>query len=232
MAGERRARPRSHWWRVGQVAAVLAVLCLIAPYVPFCSCCVTGHMPWRAVREPSPDGRFEVVRETANGALDSYTRLWITERWGSWWDWQLIAPTVDGTWWADWIAPDHLLLTDYGEDHRGAALPPLQAFRGVRIETRGPAASRRVAASDGLHEAVLWEEQDSRGTRQFAWVQSTWNNEEKLFEEVLPAGLWSIEARWLANDRVEFAVQTATPDAPLPVAPTRVGGITVEVVRR
>ena len=119
-----------------------------------------------------------------------------------------------------------------GEDHRGAALPPLQAFRGVRIETRGPAASRRVAASDGLHEAVLWEEHDSRGTRQFAWVQSTWNNEEKLFEEVLPAGLWSIEARWLANDRVEFAVQTATPDAPLPVAPTRVGGITVEVVRR
>ena len=66
-------------------------------------------------REPSPDGRYEIVRETTSTFLDGYTKLWITTRGDE--DsarWFLIAPKVDGTWLTDWLAPNSLMLTDDG----------------------------------------------------------------------------------------------------------------------
>jgi hypothetical protein len=211
---------------------LLALLALAVWFVPCCSMCVRGHSGWSSSRKPSPDGRWEVIHEHASGAFDSFNRLWIAERGASWWHWQLIAPTVDGVWWYEWLAPDHLLLTDYGEGHFGDGPPPLQMFHGLRIETRGPAAHQTFESPDGQHEVTIWTGQDSRGTRQHAWVHSTWRNQAKVFEHVLPAGKWSIDAVWLANDRVRFTIRTEQPDTTLPEVPDRIGGIAVELVRR
>lgn len=66
-------------------------------------------------REPSPDGRYEVVRENRNCFLDGFTKLWITERGEQ--DrsrWFLIAPEVDGTWFTEWLGPNELMLSDHG----------------------------------------------------------------------------------------------------------------------
>lgn len=182
--------------------------------------------------EPSPDGRYEVVREGRSFFLDSFTRLWLTERGvrdrSAWFP---LAPEVDGTWWADWRQPTELMLTDYGAFAEERDTMPVRFWRDVRIERRRPARSHMVDAPDARHHVTIWTEEDSYGRRQFVWLQSAWNVEPKLFARLLPSGPWQVDATWLAADHVQLRVAAEAGTA-FPAVPARCGAIRVSAVGR
>lgn len=210
---------------------VVAVLALFpACLFWFASCGFGGRSAPVFVREPSPDGRCELVRETANGFLDEYERLWITAAGEA--DrarWIEIAPEVDGTWHTEWWSPNHLVLTDYGAFAEQRRPYADRWFGAVRIETRPPATGDRVESPDGRFQVVTWTWADSRGTRTGARVDSTWQNAEFCSRPLVPEGPWSVAVEWLRADRVRVRVVPAAGGAS-PEVPAAVAGIAVEVV--
>ena len=200
----------------------------IGAFLFFYYFCGAPGGPWFE-REPSPDGRYEVVRETRSFFLDGYTKLWITTRGeqdpGKWF---LIAPEVDGTWDTDWFGPTELMLTNYGprmdDPHR------VVTWRDVRIEMRPPPSCRSADSPDGLHEVEVWTYDDSHGRRSTARLKTTWRNESSGSMDVVAEGRWSIEPTWLGNDRLQLRV---VPEAggTVPPVPERWRAITITVVK-
>src|SRR5688572_1372292 len=114
--------------------------CLKAAGVTACFALALGYCAYRQLRSesrferyPSPDLRFDAVYEMWSSFLDGYGRVWITDSGDE--DrsqWREIGPQVDGHWDIEWLAAEHLLLTDRGAwpEHR----PPRDtSWRGVRI---------------------------------------------------------------------------------------------------
>lgn len=88
----------------------------------------------------SPTREHVVIRQTWGNALDAYDILWIANlaEVGDRERWVKIAPTVDGWWSAEWIAPDHLVLrySEFVAEDRD--LHEDQRFGAVRIQTLRP----------------------------------------------------------------------------------------------
>jgi len=159
--------------------------------------------PWFE-RESSPDGRYEVVRETRSFFLDGYAKLWITTRGEQ--DpkqWFLIAPEVDGTWSTDWMGPRELMLTNYGGP-RGDEPHKVVTWRDIRIEQRPAPSCAMMDSPDQLHCLDVWTYEDSHGRRSSARLRSTWKNQESGSLDLVSQGHWRIDATWLANDRLRI----------------------------
>src|SRR5262245_5851698 len=145
-----------------RVLIVLVLLIVVSSIAVWYS---AGSPETAFAREPSPDGRYDIVREIRSTFLDGYERLWITARGEE--DrkqWFPIAPEVDGYWFTDWPSPTYLVLTDHG------AWPEVRmpyhdaTWRDVRIETRPAPKFRTVDSPDELHRLDVWTFEDSRGT--------------------------------------------------------------------
>lgn len=181
-------------------------------------------------REASPNGRYEIVRETRSFFLDGYTKLWITTRGeqdpGKWF---LIAPEVDGTWHTDWFGPRELMLTNYGWPTM-ADPRKVVTWRDVRIEMRPPPSGSDRDSPDERHSVVVWTYEDSHGRRSGARLRTTWRNEPSGDISLLPEGHWSIEPTWLANDQLQLRV---VPQAGVivPPVPERWRAIIITVVK-
>jgi hypothetical protein len=182
-------------------------------------------------REPSPDGRFEVVRETTHSFLDAYERLWLaragevdSSRWFE------IAPRVDGSWHTEWSSPQHLVLMDYGAFPERRVATPDRHFEGVRIETRRAPEVRFLTSPDGRFHVVLWSVTDSRGARAGARLDSAWDNPVRCTAPLVPEGPWRVEGSWPSAHAVRVLVTRLGAGSAPPAVPSVVAGITVEAV--
>jgi len=217
--------PTRRRWVIG-CGAALAIAVVGPMLIRSCALAVVMDGPWLEV-EPSPDGRFDVLRETHTFGLDGYTRLWIAAHGES--DrarWFEIAPQVDGTWHTEWVAADHLMLTDHGAWPETRMPYRDRHWRGVRIETRVAARPVSCLAADAMHEVTVWTQEDSRGCRSTVVLSSTWQSGDKLWERVLPYGPWQVEATWLAVDHLHLSMR-AEPGVSLPQVASSCGRITI-----
>ena len=180
-------------------------------------------------REPSPNGAYEVVRETRSAFLDSYTKLWISscgEQDQS--KWQLIAPEVDGTYFTDWLSPNWLIVTNWGWPKLEEPYS-VSTFRDVRIELRRTPVISGGDSPDGLHSFVVWTHEDSRGRSSAAQLSSTWNNPNSGSIWLCFEGPWVVEGSWIANDHLELKVDAK---GAAPAIPPSWHGIEITVIDR
>lgn len=217
--------PARRRWLIG-CGAVLASAVVGLLLLRSCALSILTDGPWLEV-EPSPDGRFDVLRDTHTFGLDGYTRLWIAAHGeqdrAQWFE---IAPQVDGTWHTEWVSADHLLLTDYGAWPEARMPYRDRHWRGVRIETRSAPRHARHLAPDSMHEVTVWTQCDSRGTRCSVVLQAAWQSGNELWERVLHEGPWQVEASWLATDHLHLSLG-AEPGVRLPHVVSPCGRITI-----
>lgn len=217
--------PTRRRWVIG-CGATLAIAAVGLLLLRSCALAFLTDGPWLEV-EPSPDGRFDVIREGHTFWLDGYLRLWIASHGehdrAQWFE---IAPQVDGTWHTEWVAADHLLLTDHGAWPETRMPYRDRHWQGVRIETCSAPRQVRRQAPDALHELTVWTQDDSRGRRCGVVLQATWQSGNKLWERVLHDGPWQVEASWLATDHVHLAITLSAGASP-PIVPGNCGGITI-----
>lgn len=214
--------------RVGCLVTT-AVVAGLAVGVGCCAYRLLGPSESGFERYRSPDLRFDAVNEHWSTFLDGYGRVWIAEAGDE--DrsrWLEIAPAVDGHWEVDWLAVDHLLLTDYGAWSETRLPHRDTSWRGVRIETRSRPVGRVSDSPDGLHSFHAATTSDSRGLRSWAFVQSTWQNPEKGSLWLADEGPWVIEGAWRASDHLHVTIAPA-PGVTVPRIASRWRGITITV---
>lgn len=198
--------------RSGRTVLILIVVAL--PILLLAS----GALAWRWLfggtsqpyfeREPSPDGRYEVVRETTAWLLDSYERLWLTTTGEQ--DrkqWFPIAPEVDGTWDTEWLSPVNLMVTDHGAWPETRQPYRLAIWRDVRIETRPRPLFHTVDSPDQLHCLDVWTYDDTRGRRSAAMLCCNWQNPNPGGITLIDEGPWRIAASWVSNDHLDLEVE-------------------------